>query len=415
MKRGNQRLTERTVSALKVPGWYTDRDLPGFTVRVLPSGSKVFVARYVTHGSHLRRSVSLGVLGVVTLTQAREKAKRILSAAALGEDPTRRSPTWAEWSLTYFDRLNGKTKETFHRRFLGFTEEKSRRATKNPTSTDPTFRAIRARWGPRSLSSFTPNDLEEERQALLSSGKTRTTVNRWLAVVAACFQAAVRMELLDRNPCARVRADREAPPRSRTLLTEEMGRLLAALEEERKRDPWAAAGVLLAILTGARRGEILALKWTDVRLEEGFARLPDSKSGKPRFLPLPAQAIEELKSLPMVGSFVVAPMKREKPEEGEAAVEGQELREETPRPDIKRSWNRLTKAAALKGATFHDLRRTFGRELNRAAGLRVAQEALGHSTPDQTAAVYTPEGFDAVCEAAENRAKLLPFPVRATG
>mgnify|MGYP002737688491 CR=1 FL=1 len=80
-------------------------------------------------------------------------------------------------------------------------------------------------------------------------------------------------------------------------------------------------------------------------------------------------------------------------------MEGAEPKEETPRPDIKRAWERLTKAASLEGITFHDLRRSFGKELNRAAGLRVAQEALGHSTPDQTAAAYTPEGFEAVKEA----------------
>ena len=409
MRRGERVLTDRTLKALKDVGWYTDRDLPGFSVRVLPSGSKVFAARYVPRGSRIRRTVALGKWGVVTLKQARDKARAILSAAALGDDPGRRAPTWAEWSVTHFERLNAKSKETFHRRFLGFTEEKNKRTTKTPAPTDPTFREIRAKWGPRPISSFTPNDLEAERQALLGAGKSRTTVNRWLAVVGGCFQAAVRMELLDRNPAAKVRADREAPPRSRTLSTEEMGRLISSLEEERKRDPWAAAAVVLAVLTGARRGEILALRWADVRLEEGFARLPDSKGGKPRFLPLPAAAIEELKSLPHVGSFVVAPMKREEPKGGE------EPKEETPRPDLKSSWDRLTKAAALEGVTFHDLRRTFGRELNRAAGLRVAQEALGHSTPDQTAAAYTPEGFDAVKEAAEKRAAVLPFPKRAAG
>ncbi|MBK6407860.1 MAG: hypothetical protein IPF66_24300 [Holophagales bacterium] len=47
---------------------------------------------------------------------------------------------------------------------------------------------------------------------------------------------------------------------------------------------WAAAAVVLAILSGGATGEILALRWK-VNLEEGFARLPDSKSGKP---PIPS-------------------------------------------------------------------------------------------------------------------------------
>lgn len=404
MQRGKKGLTKKTVDALKAPGWYTDRDLPGFCLRVLPSGTKVFIARYVPRGSRIRRYAPIGVYGIVTVEQARRKAKEILSAAQLGDDPIgRRCPPWGEWSATYFGRLTAKSKETFHRRFLGFTEEMNRRA-KDPTPTDPTFREIRLRWTPRPLSSFTPNDIEAERQALRDAGKSRTTINRWLAVVGACFQSAVRAELLERNPVAKVRADRESAPRSRTLTTEEMGRLLAALEEERERDPWAAAAVLLAVLTGARRGEILALRWEDLRLEEGLARLPDSKSGRPRFLPLPAQAVAALRELPRIGAFVVAPGREPLPgPDGKPAPE-------KPRPDLKGPWERLCRAASLEGVSFHDLRRTFGRELNRAAGLRVAQEALGHTTPDQTALVYTPEGFDAVKEATEKRAKLLPFP-----
>lgn len=408
MRRGEKGLTKKSIDALKKRGWHADRDLPGFSVRVLPSGTKVFAARYVVKGTTIRRSVSCGIYGVVTLDEAREKARKILSAVALGDDPLgARCPTWGDWSVTYFERLASKSKETFHRRFLGFTKETSRR-TKETTPTDPTFREIRLRWAPRLLSSFTPNDIEKERQALRAS-KSATVANRWLAVVSGVFQSAVRAELLGRNPVRNVKSDREAPPRARTLSSEEMGRLLAALEEERRRDPWAAAGVLLAVLTGARRGEILSLRWEDLRLEEGLARLPDSKSGKPRFLALPRRAVEELKELPRVGSYVVAPARDPRPgKDGKPAPE-------RPRADLKGPWERLTKAAQLEGVTFHDLRRTYGRELNRAAGLRVAQEALGHSTPEQTAAVYTPEGFDSVKEATEARANLLPFPIRAAG
>lgn len=408
MKRGKKGLTKRTIDALKAPGWYTDRDLPGFVLRVLPSGSKMFAARYVPRGSRVRRFVPLGMYGTVTLDDAREKARQILSAVALGDDPIgRRSPSWADWSATYFERLTSKTKETFHRRFLGFTDENSRR-TKEPTLTDPTFREIRLRWGPRPLSSFTPNDLETERQTLRTA-KSRTVANRWLAVVAACFQAAVRAEIIERNPAAKVKADRESSPRARTLSPEEMGRLLAALEDEKAHDPWAAAGVLLAVLTGARRGEVLSLRWEDLQLDEGLARLPESKSGKPRYLALPARALEALRDLPRVGSFVVAPGREQKLDK-----DGKPLPEK-PRPDLKGPWDRLSKAASLEGITFHDLRRTWGREVNRAAGLRVAQEGLGHATSEQTAAAYTPEGFEAVKEAAEKRANLLPFPKKATG
>lgn len=408
MRRGEKGLTKKGIDALKKVGWHADRDLPGFSIRVLPSGSKVFAARYVLKGTLIRRSISLGIYGVVTLDDAREKARKILSAVALGDDPLgTHCPTWGDWSVTYFERLTGKSKETFHRRFLGFTEE-ARKRTKDETPTDPTFREIRLRWAPRLLSSITPNDIEKERQALRTS-KSGTVANRWLAVVGGCFQAAVRAEILERNPVSKVKADREANPRSRTLTQEEMKRLLAALEAERARDPWAAAGVLLAILNGGRLSEILSLRWEDVHLEEGYARRPDSKGGKPRYLALPARALEALRALPRVGTFVVAPGREPKPrKDGKPSPEKR-------RPDLKGPWNRLIKGANLEGVTFHDLRRTFGRDLNRTDGLRVTQEALGHATPEQTALAYTPEGFEAVKEASEKRADLLPFPERAAG
>ena len=406
MRRGDLSFTTKSIGALKKPKWYCDRDIPGFVLRVLPSGTKAFAVRYTVKGTEIRRFKSLGLFGVVTIDQARKKAREILSAVALGDDPLgNRCPTWGEWSVTYFERLGAKSKNVFHRALLGFTEEKNKRSGE---PTDSTFREIRLRWASRLLSSFRPEDIEKERAAIRTA-KSATMANRWLAVISGVFQAAVRAELLDRNPVRNVKSDREAPARSRTLSTEEMGRLLTALEAEKGRDPWAAVGVLLAVLTGARRGEILRLRWEDVRLDEGFARLPDSKSGKPRFLALPARAVEELRELHRVGSYVVAPARDPLP-----GKDGK-LPPEKPRADLKAAWERLTTAAELEGITFHDLRRSYGRELNRAAGLRVAQEALGHSTPEQTAAAYTPEGFDTVKKATEERANLLPFPKRAAG
>ena len=407
MRRAEKPLNQKRIAGLRKPGTYADRDLPGFLFRILGSGTPIFQVRYTPRGGGVRRTISLGLYGTVTLDEARKRAREILSAVALGADPAaerNRVPTWTSWTADHFKRLTAKSRDTFHARFLGMTPETNPKTGK---ATDSTFRDLRASWGPRRLDSFTPNDIEEQRQALRAAGKSRTTINRWLAVTAGCFQAAVAAELLGRNPCSKVKADRENPSRSRVLSPDEMGRLLTVLEKEVDRH--AATAVLLAVLTGARRGEILSLKWEQLNLEEGFARLPDSKSGRPRFLPLPAQAVEALKALDHLSEYVVASFRKT-----ETTPDGKK-KPARPRSDLKRAWERLTKAADLTSATFHDLRRTFGLEVNRAAGLRVAQEALGHSTPDQTAAAYTPEGLAAVKEAAEQRAQLLPFPKKAVG
>jgi integrase len=404
-KRSARTFTKRTIDSLREGSekgtWYSDRDLPGFLLRVYADGCKTFAARYTVKGSSIRRIRSLGAYGTVTLDQAREKARGILSAAALGGDPLGEKPavpSWGEWSATYFSRLDAKSKETFHKYFLGLSSERNAKTGK---PTDSTFRDIRDKWRVRTLESFRAEDIEAERQTLRAKGEA--TANRWLAVIGACFQAAVRAEFIQKNPVTNVQAGREAPPRSRVLSAEEIGRLLTALPAEP--DQHAAAAVLLALLGGARRGEALALRWSDVNLDEGRATLPDSKSGKRRFIPLVPQLVDLLRKLPRDGAFVVAGRgSEEKDEDGE--------KEERPRPDIKRAWDRITTAASLDGVTFHDLRRTFGLGISRAAGLRVAQEALGHSTPDQTAAAYTPEAFESVKAAAVKVANVLPFPSR---
>ena len=133
-----------------------------------------------------------------------------------------------------------------------------------------------------------------------------------------------------------------------------------------------------------------------MNLEEGRATLADSKSGRPRHLPLVPYVVEHLRQLPRAEPFVVASAGKK------------------PRPDLKGPWSRIVAAAKIEGATFHDLRRSFGLGLNRAGGLRLAQEGLGHTSPDQTAAAYTPQSFNDIKAAAEKMASVLPFPSAKT-
>src|ERR1700739_2556485 len=88
---GMAKLTKRTVDALSLTGreyFVWDDEIPGFGIRVLPSGRKSYVVQYKVGGRHGEtRRKSLGLHGVLTAEEARTKARRWLGERAMGKDP----------------------------------------------------------------------------------------------------------------------------------------------------------------------------------------------------------------------------------------------------------------------------------------------------------------------------------------
>lgn len=386
MRKATHVFTRANLSKLP-EGWYTSPTMPGFTLRVLEDGTRYYACRYTVRGKPRRHYATIGRHGLVTYQQAERKAKELLASATLGEDPRPKATTttWDAWSKTYFERGAWKSPEQ-QERYLGLSAEST---SKRGAPANPTFRAIRAKWASRTLDSFTPEDIEDARQDVREYG--RIGANRWLACIAATFNAAVKSELLGRNPAANVKPDRENPGRRRVLSPDEMKALLAAAYADS--NVYAKAAILLLAMTGARSGEILATEWEHVDLAERLIRLPDSKSGKVRLIPLPPLAAELLRTLRHASKYVIAGAK-----------------EDQPKPDLKSVWRRVAARAGLEGVTPHDLRRSYGLEVSRLAGIHVASKALGHESIAITEASYTPENFAAILAATDARAALLPMP-----
>jgi integrase len=394
-KKAKKTFTSRMIPGLPPgePGgtWYTSKDLRGFILRSYPDGGKFFACRYRVKKTGRRTVVSLGEWGaVVTCAMAHAKAKELLAQAALGEDPRPRErvTTWDQWSKKYFSRGQWKRPDE-QARYLGISEETT---SKRGAARNSAFREIRAKWASRTLDSFTVEDIEQAREDVREHG--RILANRWLATIAATFAAAVKSEIITRNPCVNVRADRENASRQRVLSPDEMKSLLAAAYADA--NVYARAFILLAAMTGARSGELLAAEWTMVDLDGRVIRLPDSKGGKPRLLPLPPRAAELIEALPRFGKYVIAGAKADQ-----------------PKPDAKSIWRRIARRAGLRGVTPHDLRRTFSVEVQRLSGVHVASRALGHASISQTEAAYLPENFAATLEATDKRAALMPMPAEA--
>ncbi len=224
-------------------------------------------------------------------------------------------------------------------------------------------------FGARPLASLLRGEVEIWMQGLLLRGLAPATCNRILAVFKSiCALAAVHGALPGgRSPCAGVAPFRILSQRERYLTREEARRLMRALERSPRPE---AAALRLLLLTGARKNEILRLRWENVRPDLRLLIVPLSKSGRPRHIPLSDEAAAVLRGLPRTpGNPWLFP--------GHAPGK--------PLSDIYNYWNRLRRSLGLEGVRIHDLRHTFASFLvNAGHSLYEVQKLLGHSDPRTT-------------------------------
>jgi integrase len=250
------------------------------------------------------------------------------------------------------------------------------------------------RFGGKTLAEITPDAIAEVRDALAAEkftrGKERTkkktgeviapkeyarsgaTVNRYLATLSAMFTVAVKeWRLMDRNPVSDVSKKKQARGRIRFLSDAERDALLTACS---KSDwPVLHTLVLLAISTGARRGELIGLKWADVDLKTARATVHETKNGDPRVLPLVGKALTALRELKLQGS-AQSEWVFQQPSGFPGPYEG-----------FDSHWYAALKAAGIQDFRFHDLRHTCASYLaGQGASLLEIGNVLGHRTMQMT-------------------------------
>ncbi len=191
------------------------------------------------------------------------------------------------------------------------------------------------------------------------------TRRRYLATLRHAWNVvAIAEEWTSRNPFRGALTGADSEPRGRVRYLEDAERERLIDAAQAARDPRLFPLVLLALLTGARQGELLALRWRDLDLAGGRAILEDTKNGERRALTLAPAAVAALRALPRrLGNELVFPDRR-----GRATF---------PRE----SWERAVAAAALEDFRFHDLRHTFASyALSAGASLGELAHLMGHKT-----------------------------------
>jgi integrase len=309
-------LTKRALDAVKPAAkdyqiW--DKKIRGLGVRVYPSGAMSFILQYRNAAGRTRKA-ALGRYGALTADKAREKAVRLLGAILDGRDPSQEKRE-SRHALTV-----GQLADLYLRE--GSVEKPNKKLSSWETDRSNIDRHIRPLLGARLARGLTKMDVARF-QSDVAAGKTaadektgprgraivrggKGIASRALSVLSAMMTFGEGRGIVAGNPTKGVEPFR-GRKKERFLTDTEVGILgetLVEMESDGSLTWVASAAIKLLLLTGARRGEILALRWEEVDTERGCLRLQDSKTGA-RIIRLAAAAVSLLVALPRSSQWVL--------------------------------------------------------------------------------------------------------------
>ena len=280
-------LHARTVHAIKpTPGRrmeYFDAATPGLALRVTPTGAKSWALLY-RHRGRLRR-LTLGSLKVLSLAQARDRARDALRDVTDGSDPglEKRADRSAETVAALVDR------------YLTDYAKLRKRSWKEDERILTT--EVLPRWRHRAVREITRDDVLDLLDGIVARG-AGTMANRTLAVIRKMFNVAIagRSRPIDHNPAAHVPAPAAETSRDRVLTEAEIRAFWTACDAL---DAPMAAFYRLRLLTAQRGIEVASLRWQDIDLHGGWWTVPAgvSKNKLAHRVPLSPTALRLLKAL----------------------------------------------------------------------------------------------------------------------
>lgn len=349
-----------------------DAKTKGLVLEVRPSGGKTFYLRYLDLKSHSRQ-IKLADSKDVTLSQARYLADSMRNKIAMGEDPLIAKAVQKS-ILT--------VQEFFYDRYLVYAKGYKR----SWAIDESIFRNhIQPKIGKKSLSEVTKDDVVRLIHDRKAGGGAAGSANRIAILTRYMFNLALKWETAGviRNPAAGVQLFDDPPTNERFLTVEEAQRLYESVcLSDTKMLRYI---VPMLILTGARKREVLDAKWEDFDFRKMSWRIPFTKAGRPRYVPLSEGVISLLNSIPKInGCPYVFPNPR------------------TCKPfvSIFNSWNTARTLAGLSDVRMHDLRHSFASFLvNNGRSLYEVQKLLGHSQT-KTTQRYAHLSHDTLLEAA---------------
>ena len=335
-----------------------DTTIPGFLVKVTPTGRKIFMVAYVAHNGQ-RRKPAIGRYGEITVEQARNIAQDWLAEVRRGVDPSAERAA-ARQALT--------VKELFDRFITDYSESRNKPATVE-SNRGYGKRYIIPILGQLKVPDVTRADIAHMMKKM---AKSPTNANRVLAAVRKMFNMAEVWGLRPdgSNPCRHVP---KYPERGKTrLITDaEMRKLFEYLdraEADGLEHPFILLAIRLQFEFAARMSEILNLEWEWIDFDNHRVVWPDSKTGG-MSKPISEEAYRLLSTAPrQEGNPYVLPSPRHP---GQHLTTG----------EYYGGWSRALKAAGATHVGTHGIRHRSATDIaNSGIPVKVGMALTAHKT-----------------------------------
>lgn len=369
--------TKEALQSLPVPATgkrvvYLDAKTAGLQVRVTDSGAKTFsVYRRIKGGQ--RERITLGRFPAMTVEQARKAAALINAEIAEGSNP-------AEVRRAHKGEL------TFAELFKEYGERHG--IKKRSWKTDQSLYANHLQsLGPVKITAVKREAISRILSDMEKAGLAGSSINGVRALVSSIYGRAIEWGYATSNPVQGIKT-RARVKRDRFLQSDELPRFFESLSVES--NSTLRDYILLSLLTGARRSNLLAMRWSEIKLAEAVWRIPRTKNNEPQNVTLSPEAVTILENRKATADSKVDFVFPGSGDSGHI---------EEPKKAVIRVMERAGIPYGRKtenGVTLHDLRRTLGSwQAKTGASLVIIGKSLNHKS-QQTTAIYAHLDLDPV-------------------
>ncbi len=378
--------TKRSIDVLPLPEvgkrlYVYDTKVRGLELMVTGHGSRSFKVYRKLNEKPVR--VSLGKYPEMSIEQARAEAQKVITEMIRGKNPNEEKK-----------KLRAET--TFGEMFNLFIENYAKHHKKTWQSDEKDVPRFLGRWFQRKLSVITKQEILNLHEKIRQENGLYQA-NRLLARIHIIFNKAIEWGWIGINPSQGVKKFKEKS-RERFLHPDELPRFFESLDAEI--NDTIRDYIYVSLFTGARRSNVLEMRWEELNFERKEWLIPETKNGEALRIHLIERVIEILKVRKATHG------KREWVFEGSGAT-GHLM-------EPKKGWKRILERAGIKDLRLHDLRRTLGSwQAATGANSFMIGQSLGHKNQASTA-VYARLNIDPVRESVEKATQAMMLAAKGT-